>query len=62
MKLKYYLNKSGITQSELARLLGVTRFRVNNWVQGKSYPSAKYIPMISAILNIPIDLLFFSED
>ena len=62
MKLKYYMNKLGVSQIELANRLGVSKQRVNNWMQHKNYPAAKYIPLISAILNIPIDLLFYSED
>jgi transcriptional regulator with XRE-family HTH domain len=61
MKLKYYLDKQNISQTELAKRLNISVARVNNWTRGKNYPSAKYIPIISAILNIPIDLLFYSE-
>jgi transcriptional regulator with XRE-family HTH domain len=33
------LNAKGISQAKLARMLGVTRQRVNDWFQGRSTPT-----------------------
>lgn len=48
MKLKEYLIKEGITQSQLARELGITRAYVSHICMGLNNPSTKIAHEISA--------------
>ncbi len=56
------LQKKSMSQTELASKLGVSRQRVNRWVQGINYPNKKYIREISAILGVSIEELFYKEE
>jgi DNA-binding XRE family transcriptional regulator len=55
------LKQQGVTQSELARQLKVTRQCVNNWTRGINLPNMKLIKLVSIYLKVPIDKLFFEE-
>ena len=61
-KLKKTLEQQGVTQSELARQMKVTRQAVNNWTRGISYPNMKLIKSVSEYLKVPIGKLFFEEE
>lgn len=45
----------GITQSDLARRLDVTRSSVNSWEMGLSIPQLKHIVEMSKIFNTTVD-------
>lgn len=47
----------GMTQSELARRLGVTRSGVNAWEMGISVPSTQYIVELALLFEVSTDLL-----
>jgi transcriptional regulator with XRE-family HTH domain len=36
--LQYYISKKGISQRELAEIIGVSAPTINEWVKGKKYP------------------------
>ncbi|MBA7560817.1 XRE family transcriptional regulator [Candidatus Atribacteria bacterium 1244-E10-H5-B2] len=59
--LNKILKKKGMSQTTLATKLGVSRQRVNRWVQGINYPNKKNIKEISAILDVSVEELFFNE-
>ena len=42
-KIKILREKSGLTQAEIARTLGLSRSSVNAWEMGLSVPSTQYI-------------------
>ena len=48
----------GITQEQMARLLGVTRAAYANWEQGIRTPPADMALRIAAILGYPAEALF----
>lgn len=48
-------NRFGITQSELARRLGVTRSSVNAWELGFATPQLKHIVEMSKIFGTTVD-------
>ncbi len=50
--------KIGITQSELARLLGVTQANISAWENGTALPSASKLPELAKALNCTIDELY----
>ncbi len=60
--LKKILQQQGVTQSELARQLNISRQRVNNWTRNINYPDIKHIKLVSIYLKVPIDKLFFNGD
>ena len=56
-KIKLLREKSGMTQAELARKLGVTRSGVNAWEMGITTPSTQYIVELSLLFKVSTDYL-----
>ena len=56
-KIKILREKQGMTQSELARRLGVTRSGVNAWEMGITTPSTQYIVELSLLFRVSTDYL-----
>ena len=56
--LKYYRQRAGLTQAELADILGVTRAAVSLWETGQTWPSAALLPQMADFLLCSIDDLF----
>lgn len=54
-------DKAGISQSELARKLGVTRSSVNAWESGLSAPTAAYLVDLSRYFHVSTDFLLGIE-
>lgn len=55
--------KHQITQAELARKVGVTRFAINSIESGRMNPSLPLAAKIADVLECKIDdLIFFSHD
>lgn len=54
-QIKTYRLKRGLTQSELAQLLGVKRSTVTAWELGNNSPRAAMLVKLSSILNCRID-------
>ena len=53
-RIKTIRERNNMTQSELAKYLGITRSSVNAWELGISVPSTQYIVELSQLLNLPI--------
>lgn len=49
--------KTGLSQSELARKLGVTRSSVNAWESGLSAPTAIYLIELSKLFHVSVDFI-----
>lgn len=60
--LKMLIDK-GLTQTELAKRVGVSFQSVNHWMTGKSNPSYGYIPKIAEALDITTDevIAYFAD-
>ena len=56
-KIKILREKSGMTQAELARKLGVTRSGVNAWEMGITTPSTQYIVELALLFKVSTDYL-----
>jgi len=61
-RIKTLRKKSGKTQSELAKALGLTRSGVNAWEMGLSVPSTPYIVELAKYFHISTDYLLGMEE
>lgn len=53
--LRDYMKNNGLTQAEMARLLGVTQPTVWEWLNGKSFPSSRMLRAIAEKTGISAD-------
>lgn len=60
--LNKHIKKLKISKTLIAKLLGVTRQTVDNWLKGKSIIDGISLYRISAILNVSVEELFESEN
>ena len=56
-RIKIVREQKDLTQSELARKLGITRSSVNAWEQGISVPSTQYVIELSNLFVVSTDYL-----
>ena len=56
-RIKSLREKQNITQSELAKQLGITRSSVNAWKMGISVPSTQCIVELAHIVHVSTDYL-----
>ena len=55
--IKSLRETAGLSQSALAKRLGVTRSSVNAWEMGLSIPTAQYIMELSQLFHVSTDYL-----
>ncbi|MBQ3842738.1 MAG: helix-turn-helix transcriptional regulator [Ruminiclostridium sp.] len=56
-RIKNLRAQVGLSQSELAKRLGVTKSAVNSWESGTNSPSLNYIIKMSQIFSVSTDYL-----
>jgi len=56
-RIKILREQKGLTQSDLAKQLGITRSSVNAWELGISVPSTQYIVELAKIFKVSTDHL-----
>lgn len=56
-RIKDLREQKNLTQSNLAKLLGITRSSVNAWEMGISVPSTQYVVELANIFNVSTDFL-----
>ena len=56
-RIKLLRDQRGMTQTELAKRLGITRSRVNAWEMGISVPSTQYIVELARLFKVSTDYL-----
>lgn len=61
-KIKFLRESKELTQTELAKQLGLTRSGVNAWEMGISTPSTQYIVQLSQFFNVSSDFLLGIEN
>lgn len=61
-KIKLLRENGGMTQAELARILGISRSGVNAWEMGLSIPSTQYIVELAKNFNVSTDFLLGMEE
>lgn len=50
-KLKDYMKENNLKQVDIAKMLGVRKQRVNDWVRGVCYPRATYYEKIVELIE-----------
>ena len=56
-RIKHLRDEKGLTQTDLAKQLGITRSSVNAWEMGISVPSTQYIVELANIFKVSTDYL-----
>jgi transcriptional regulator with XRE-family HTH domain len=52
----------GLTQEQLAKLLGVTQGAVAQWENGLTHPAFNMLPRLAAALGVTVDELIGKEE
>lgn len=60
-RIKNLRNNKGLSMSELANRLGVSKSRINMWENGNSIPNQDILILISKEFNVSIDYLLGNE-
>ena len=60
--LKWYRQKMGLTQKQLAQRLGYTEKTVSKWENGNGLPTMEMLINLAELFGITLDELVFSED
>jgi transcriptional regulator with XRE-family HTH domain len=60
-RIKKIRELSGLTQTELAKKLGITRSSVNSWEMGTNIPTVQYVIELSKIFGITSDSILDLE-
>lgn len=61
MTLKAARVNAGLTQTEAAESLGVTKNTLSNWELGRSFPTVPQIRLIEDLYAVPFAELAFTE-
>lgn len=56
-KIKFLREQKDMTQTELAKKLGITRSSVNAWEMGISVPSTQYVVELANMFSVSTDYL-----
>lgn len=56
-RIKLLREAAGMTQTELAKKLGITRSSINAWEMGISVPSTQYIVELARMFKVSSDYL-----
>lgn len=56
-RIKQLREQKGLTQTELAKQLGITRSSVNAWEMGISVPSTQYVVELAHLFKVTTDYL-----
>ncbi|MBE6746817.1 MAG: helix-turn-helix transcriptional regulator [Ruminococcaceae bacterium] len=60
-KIKNLRERNNMTQTEMAKKLGITRSSVNGWEMGISAPSTQSIVELSKLFDVSTDYLLGAE-
>lgn len=61
-RIKTLREKAGLTQTQLAKRLGISRSAVNSWEMSLSTPSSIYLVELSRIFSVSTDYLLSLDD
>lgn len=57
-QIRFYREKKGIEQKELAAKVGIKSNAVSNWENGRTRPDIALLPLICQVLDVSLDELF----
>lgn len=60
-RIRFYRDKRGIDQRDMAEQLGITSNSISNWETGRSRPDVNLLPAICEVLDITLNDLFGLE-
>ncbi len=61
-RIRFYREKAGLEQKELAKQIGITGNSVSNWENGRSRPDINLIPTLCSVLGVSLYELFDLSD
>ena len=61
-RITFYRNLHNLTQTQVAKTLGISRSAVNAWEMGFSVPQLKHIIALAAIFGVSIDTLAIGDN
>ena len=60
--IKFCRERAGVTQAQLATVVGIDRTAISKWESGETLPRADKLPAIAAALGCTVDELLTSEE
>ena len=60
--LKYYREKQGLTQRQLAEQLGYTEKSISKWENENGLPTLEMVLRLTELLQVPLDELVFEKN
>lgn len=61
MRLRELRKARGMSQAELARILGVTKMAVSRWENGLTIPTSDKLPSIAALMKCDVTDLYADD-
>lgn len=61
-RIRYLRDKTGMTQTDLAKRLGISRSAVNSWEMSISSPSIANLVEMSQIFHVDVDYILSISD
>lgn len=61
-RIRYLRDKAGMTQTDLAKMLKITRSAVNAWEMSLSMPSVASIVQLTQIFHVSADFILSTSD
>lgn len=61
IRLKHFRNLKGLSQTEVAEKLGLSRQAISNWEANKSYPDLDNIVLLSKLYDVSVDELLGTD-
>ena len=58
IKIAELRKQKGVTQEEVANVIGTSAQAISKWERGKNYPDIVLLPIISKYFDVSIDTLF----
>ena len=60
-RIKYWRKRRGMTQQDIAKIIGVTNMGVSRWERGENMPSLDHAMMLADLLKVSVEELILME-
>lgn len=61
-RIRELRKEQGISQPELAKIIGVANSVISNWETGTNFPRGDYVALLAKTFNVTTDYLLGNED